>query len=202
MDLGELIIPAAIGTGGTLLGVLVTNGHTVRLARLNHNYTRIGAERLRLEETAQVMERWTNNMIAILPFHFRAEMSDLIEFVDTDSGKKNREDAERLKNLLTAGKVNSSSPHVQDAYRQLNLLWASFTDKSIHTLTAKKKGHTPETSYVEALDFKDAFTEIIDQIGILLNTPEPSWVKKCWLGFRQRNRNKPGKKKVSPPAFE
>ncbi|WP_404291194.1 hypothetical protein [Glutamicibacter arilaitensis] len=190
MELGELILPAAIGAGGTILGVLVTNSHTVRLARLNHNYTRIGAERLRLEETAQVLERWTNNMIAILPFYYRAETSDLIEFVDTDSGKKNREDGERLKNLLTSGKVNSTSPQVQDAYRQLASLWASFTDKSIHTLTLKKNGHTPESSYVDAMEFRENFTKIVDHIGILLNAPEPSWVKKFWLNLREMIRGK------------
>ncbi|ALQ31234.1 hypothetical protein AA310_05745 [Arthrobacter sp. YC-RL1] len=198
MDLSELVIPAAIGSGGTLLGVLATNRHTVRLARLNHDYTRIGAERVRLEETAQVLERWTNSMITVFPFYYRAQISDLLEFVETDSGRKNREDAERLKNLLTAGKVNSTSADVQAAYQKLASLWSEFTDNSIHALTLKKEGHTPESSYVDALEFRENFTEIIDHIAILLNTTRTSWIRECLGKLRLVMR----RKKASPPEFE
>jgi hypothetical protein len=165
-----------ISAGAALTATRMTNARHDKRATLDADASRRRVDRELVVDVLLPAREWTQLMEVLLPVFWKMTHDDLVEFVDTDTGVRQREIIERRNVAITRARLFLSDPHLRETVGKLASFLNDYPDavmgpiyKDKHDLEVVANGLAAIAAFKDRVDTLEA-----DAIAMLTEPATPS----------------------------
>ncbi|MEQ8440201.1 MAG: hypothetical protein RIB65_22130 [Ilumatobacter fluminis] len=150
-----------ISAGAALTATWITNGRHDKRVQIAADESRRRDDRELVVDVLLPAREWTQLMEVLLPALWKMSHEDLVDFVDTDTGVRQREVIERRDVAITRARLFLSNAHLREVVGRLSAFLDQFPDTVMGPIYKDKSDIKVVGNGLAAID---AFSGLIDTL--------------------------------------